>query len=212
VKDRAVPKIGLSPFVLTSVCFAALALMLAVACGRPAGLGISGGYLEAKREVTRGRGADIDLAIVRLENVVKQDPLYRDSLTLLGRAYYQRGRHMDAAQILQRAVLANPEDEIAWTVLGLTQMRLGNERTGLETLKGGLTLLARASKSGYKGIEFWDRKGTVAISLRRTVFLASKDLKEKDNLVKQTEDLLQRIDDEERRGRSEQTWEEPRGY
>jgi predicted Zn-dependent protease len=173
---------------------------------------MGGAYLDGQREVARGRRGDIDLAIVKLENVVKQDPLYKDSLTLLGRAYYKQGRYKDSSQILQRALAANKEDEIAWIVLGLTQMRVGDDQRGLESLKGGLTLLARATKNGYKDIEFWDRNGAVASALRRTVFLATKGIDEKENLIRQTELLLQRIDDEERRGKGEQTWEEPGGY
>jgi tetratricopeptide (TPR) repeat protein len=179
------------------------------ACGRPPALGLTGEYLEGKREVMRGRGANLDLAIGSLEAVVKQDPLYQDSLTLLGRAYYQRARYTDAFAILQRAVAVNQDDEIAWTVLGLSQMRMGYDEKGLETLKGGLTLLSRASKDGYKGIEFWDRNRHVASALRRTVFLATKGLEDRENLIAQTETLLQRIDDEEWRARREQTWEEP---
>lgn len=200
----------LSQFALAAIWLSAFVLV--VGCGRPQGFGLGGGYLEGKREVTRGRGGDIDLAIVKLENVVKRDPLYGDSLTLLGRAYYKRGRYKDASQILQRAVVVDKKDEIAWTVLGLTQMRVGDDQRGRETLKGGLTLLARATKNGYKDIEFWDRNRAVASALRRTVFLATKGLEEKENLIRQTEELLQRIDDEERRGKDEQTWEDPGGY
>ena len=52
-------------------------------------------------------------AIIALESVVKEDPTYRDSLTLLGRAYYRQGRYQDARQILMRAVAVNKDDEIA---------------------------------------------------------------------------------------------------
>jgi len=194
---------------------AATSLLFAVAvlgCGSFAGFGVSGQYLDGKREVTRGRGGNIDLGIVKLENVVKQDPLYQDSLTLLGRAYYKRGRYKDSSQILLRAVAVNKDDETAWIMLGLTQMQLGDDQRGLESLKGGLSLLVRASKNGFKGIEFWDRNKIVATALRRTIFLATKGLEEKVNLIRQTEELLQRIDDEERRGKGEQSWEEPGGY
>ncbi len=202
-----------SQLVSARSCFTVLVVLVFVfGCGRPAGFGIGGGYLDGKKEVMRGRGGNIDLAIVKLENVVKQDPLYKDSLTLLGRAYYKRGRYKDTSQILQRALAANKEDEIAWIVLGLSQMQSGDDQRGLESLKGGLTLLASASKNGYKGIEFWDRNGEVASALRRTVFLATKGVEEKENLIRETEVLLQRIDTEEWRGKGEQSWEEPGGY
>lgn len=154
----------------------------------------------------------MDLAITTLESVVQRNPFYRDSLTLLGKAYYKRGRYRDSIGILQRAVAVNKEDEIAWILLGLAQMRLGEDQAGLESLKGGLTLLARASQNGYRGIEFWDRNKQVAGALHRTILLARKGLEDKESLIRQAETLLQRIDDEEWRGRQEQSWEEPGGY
>ncbi|HME61909.1 MAG TPA: tetratricopeptide repeat protein, partial [Candidatus Binatia bacterium] len=67
----------------------------------------------------------MDKAIVALESVVGQDPTYKSSLTYLGRAYYRKGRYRDAFAILQRAVAVNKEDEQAWLVLGVTELRLG---------------------------------------------------------------------------------------
>jgi len=75
----------------------------------------------------------MDRAIVALESVVKENPTYRDSLTLLGRAYYKRGRYEDARQILMRAVAVNKEDEIAWLVLSMAMLRMGENEKGLET-------------------------------------------------------------------------------
>jgi len=158
--------------------------------------GKAGRYLEAKQELTR-RGGNLDQAIANLEGIVKDDPLYQDSLTLLARSYYKRGRYKDAFEILRRAVAVRKEDEIAWVVLGLTQIRLGNDESGLESLKGGLTLLSGAMKDGYRDFPAWDKNGLVRASLRRAVLLAAKGLEEKTNLMQATETLLVRIDEEE---------------
>lgn len=163
-------------------------------------LGMGGRYLEGRDEVTKATG-NVDKAIVALESVVRQDPLYQDSLTLLGRAYYKKGRYQDARQILQRALVVNKEDEIAWVVSGITELRLGQNEKGFENLKGGLTLLSKVSRPGYKGYTFWDYPGTVSLALRRTILLATKGIEEKDNLVRATEILLSRIDDEESKSR-----------
>jgi tetratricopeptide (TPR) repeat protein len=126
-----------------------------------------------------------------------RDPYYRDSLTLLGRAYYMAGRYQDAYQILKRALAIRSDDEIAWISLGLTELRLGNDDRGLESLKGGLTLLAKESKEGYRGIEAWDIDGYVRAALRRTVVAVLKGPQEKENIIQRGEILLSQVDDEE---------------
>jgi tetratricopeptide (TPR) repeat protein len=159
--------------------------------------GIGGRYAGGREEVTKSRGGNIDRAIVALEAVALQDPTYRDTLTLLGRAYYKNGRYGDARQILIRALSLNKDDEIAWLVLGVAQMRLGEDQRGLESIKGGLTLLGKAMTDGYRDFPEWDPNRIVRTSLRRSVLLATKGLEEKTNLVRSLEVLLDRIDDEE---------------
>ena len=178
------------------ICCSLLAFLFILGCGRPGGIGIGGRYLEAKLEVWRPRG-DVNKAISKLEYIVKRDPLYKDSLTLLGRAYYKRRRYRDAFQILKRAVAVNREDEIAWIALGMTQLRLGDNERGLESYKGGLTLLAKVSQDGYRGVEDWDINGLVRRTLRKAIFYAAKGLEEKKRIIRGGEILLDRIDEEE---------------
>ena len=173
--------------------------------------GIGGRYLEGKQEVTKGRFGDVDKAILALEDVARQDPTYQDSLTLLGRAYYKKGRYRDALEILRRASAVNPEDEIAWIALGLTQLRLGDDQRGFETLKGGLTLLNKVSVDGYKGISFWDKNGSVRIAIRQSIFLLMKEAEAKEKIISSGEILLARIDDEMWKSTGEELREATRG-
>ena len=159
--------------------------------------GVGGRYLEAKEQITRPRGGDINKAIVNLEGIVRENPTYQDSLTLLGRAYYKRGRYQDASLILPRALAVNKEDEIAWLLFGLTQLRLGDDQKGLETLKGALTLAGKETKEYYRGFQYWDRQGKVRIAIRRAVASAIKGLEEKENLIRNVELVLASIDEEE---------------
>jgi tetratricopeptide (TPR) repeat protein len=192
----------------TAICCAVLIIgYLTFGCHSIPRFGIGGRYLEGKQEVTKGRRGDVDKAILALEDVVRQDPTYQDSLTLLGRAYYAKGRYRDAFEILQRASAVNPEDEIAWIALGLTQLRLGDDQRGLETLKGGVTLLNKVSVDGYKGIGFWDKNGSVRIAIRRSVFLLLKEAEAKEEIIRSGEVLLARIDDEIWRGQGEELLE-----
>lgn len=177
-----------------------LIVLLAVfilSCGRPAGVGVGGRYLDAKSEMVKGVRGDLSKAIVNLEQVVVREPDYEDSLTLLGRAYYRAGRYQDAYQILKRALALRPKDEIAWISVGLTELRLGSDARGMESLKGGLTLLSKASTDGYRGFDSWDSEGSVRAAIRRTAFLVVKGLEEKESILRHGELLLARVDDEE---------------
>ncbi len=138
----------------------------------------------------------MDRAVAALESVVSEDPSYKDSLTYLGRAYYNKGRYQDAFAILQRALAVNKEDEIAWLTLGLTQLRLGENDKGIETLKGGFTLANKVLVDGYHNFEYWDGRGLIRTTLRRAIFLVTKGVEEKSNIIQNTDRLLLMIDDE----------------
>jgi tetratricopeptide (TPR) repeat protein len=159
--------------------------------------GMGGHYEEGRDQFLRGRAGDMDKAVVALEGVVSQDPTYKYSLTYLGRAYYKKGRYQDAYAILRRALAVNKDDELAWLALGLTQLRLGQNETGIETLKGGITLASKVLVEGYHNYIYWDTRGVVRASLRRSAFLLTKGVEEKENIIQATDRLLAQIDDEE---------------
>jgi tetratricopeptide (TPR) repeat protein len=159
--------------------------------------GIGGRYNEGREQFTRGRGGDMDRAIAALEAVVKEDPTYKDSLTLLGRAYYRKARYQDAYQMLQRAVVVNKEDEVAWLVLGMTQLQLGDDQKGVETLKGGITLISKVAVLGYRNYPEYDVKGAVRTAIRRSAFEITKGVEAKQDILRSCDTLLTRMDDEE---------------
>ena len=183
-----------------AVAAALVALNLGAAgCWRPAGFGVGGKYNDAVDELRKSRkGGNSRKAIADLQYVVRRDPKYRDSLTQLGRAYYYAGRYRAAYDVLTRALAVNREDEIGWLVMGLTQLQQGDDEAGLESYKGGLSLLARATQDGYRDFtpEFWDTRGVVRRSLRRNISLARKGVSEKRKIIVAGEDLLHRIDRE----------------
>lgn len=179
-----------------SYCVLAIVYFLVSGCSTLR-FGQGGRYLEAKDEITRPRGGDINKAIGNLEDIVRENPTYQESLTLLGRAYYKRGRYQDAYLILQRAIAVNKDDEIAWVVLGLAQLRMGEDHKALETLKGALTLAGKEMKEYYKGFQYWDRAGKVRFALRRAVASAIKGLEDKENLIRNVELFIASIDEEE---------------
>lgn len=99
--------------------------------------------------------------------------------------------------ILQRALAIKNEDEIAWIALGLTQMRLGQVEKGVETLKGGITLASRVMVDGYLNFLYWDTRGLIRASIRRSAFLLTKGAEERDNIQRNTDQLLALVDDED---------------
>lgn len=159
--------------------------------------GIGGRYEEGRDQFFRGRGGSMDTAVEAFEYVVSRDPLYKDSLTYLGRAYYRKGRYQDAYAILQRAVAVNKEDELAWVTLGLTQLRLGQIDKGMESLKGGITLAHKVMVEGYNNYPMWDNRGVVRGALRRSAFLLAKGAEEKDNIIQVNDRFLALVDDEQ---------------
>ena len=178
----------------------ALSLPFLFGCGHAIPrFGIGGRYLQGKEVLTIQRGSNVGKAIVALESVVRENPLYKDSLTLLGWAYYKKGRYQDALQILQRALAVNKDDEIAWLVLGLTQLRLGADQEGMDSVKGGITLLARKSSiDGYRDYKDWDSTGLVKSAIRRSVrAIRIRGLEDKKRVIKAVEVTVQRVADEE---------------
>lgn len=159
--------------------------------------GLGGRYQEGVDQFMRGRAGDMDQAIAALEYVVSQDPTYKSSLTYLGRAYYRKGRYQDAFAVLQRALAVDKEDEMAWLALGLTQLRLNQNEKGIEALKGGVTLANKVWVDGYHNYLYWDTRGVIRASLRRSAFLLTKGVEEKDNIIQTTDRLLSLVDDEE---------------
>jgi tetratricopeptide (TPR) repeat protein len=159
--------------------------------------GTGGRYEEGRDQFLRGRGGDMDRAVVALEAVVMADPTYKDSLTYLGRAYYRKGRYQDAYAILQRALAVNPDNEIAWISLGMTQLQLGQNEKGIETLKSGITLASKVMVEGYHNYEKWDIRRTIQASIRRSAFLLISDSQAKEKILQSLSQLLAQVDDEE---------------
>jgi len=159
--------------------------------------GTGGRYEEGRDQFLRGRGGDMDRAVVALEAVVMADPTYKDSLTYLGRAYYRKGRYQDAFAILQRAVAVNPDNEIAWISLGVTQLQLGQNEKGIETLKSGITLASKVMVEGYHNYEKWDIRRTIQTSIRRSAFLLISESQAKEKIIQSVNQLLAQVDDEE---------------
>ena len=81
------------PLALAAWLWFAVSLTFMSSCSRPDwNFGAGGKYNEANMELLRGPAGDLDKAIASLQVVVQDNPTYRDSLTLLGKAYYRKGR------------------------------------------------------------------------------------------------------------------------
>lgn len=184
---------------LVGVFLLVLGLQFVSGCSKPDWhFGRSGQYSEAKTEIIRRVNGNLDKAIANFAAIANDDPTYRDTLTLLGRAYYKKGRFQDAHVILQRAVAVRQDDEIAWLLFGVTQLRLGDNERGLESVRGGLTLFNKATADHkYRDYDGWDPADRVSNATRRAVFIALKGLEQKDDLIRSVESVLSAVEDEE---------------
>ena len=158
--------------------------------------GIGGRYEEGKEQFLRGRSGSMEVAITALESVVSQDPTYKDSLTYLGRAYYRTNQLQPAYAVLQRALIVNKDDEMAWMAFGATQLRLGQNDAGIESLKGGITLASKVMVDGYHDLIYFDTRGLIRAEIRRSAFLLTKGIDEKTNIIATTDRLMALVDDE----------------
>ena len=167
--------------------FAAIVCLGAVSCSNTLPkFGVGGRYEEGKDQFYRGRGGDMDKAVVSLEYVVSQDPTYKNSLTYLGRAYYRKERYKDAYVILQRAVVVNKDDEIAWLALGVTELRLGQNEKGIETLKGGITLASKVLVKGTTTMTDGISGEPSGHPSGAPAFYLTKGVEEKENIIQWT--------------------------
>ena len=48
----------------------------------------------------------------------------------------------------------------------MTELRLGQNEKGIETLKGGITLASKVLMEGYRSCQRWDLRGTVRANIR----------------------------------------------
>ena len=159
---------------------------------------IEANYQQAKSMLMKAPGAVDDRTIYLLEQIARQNPTYKKTLTLLGMAYYKRNRYDHASQILSRALAVSNKDEIAWLVVGLAKLRLNEDDNGLYNIKGGLTLLDDWLKNRSKANPTWDSRGQVQNEFRRTVILVDKEgIRGKERILTSVEALLWSIDQEE---------------
>ncbi len=139
----------------------------------------------------KGRAND---AIFLLAEVALENPAYKDTLRLLGTAYYWAEKYSEAFKLLSRSLIVIKEDEIAWLLYGLTQFRLGDEQMGIDSLKGGLSLLHERSQPGYLGLLNWDAQGLVKRDLHRAaIIVAQAELSRKAELIRVIEILILRV-------------------
>src|SRR6187455_2457696 len=168
-----------------------ISVFLSLACNHAIPrFGIGGRYEEGREQFLRGRGGSMEVAITALESVVSQDPTYKDSLTYLGRAYYRTNQLQPAHAILQRALIVNKDDEMAWIAFGATQLRLGQNDAGIESLKGGITLASKVMVDGYHDLIYFDTRGLIRAEIRRSAFLLTKGIDEKTNIIATTDRLM----------------------
>jgi tetratricopeptide (TPR) repeat protein len=70
-----------------------------------------------------------DLAIQKLESILRTEPAYFDALLALGMAYYRKGDYRTAIAEGHKAEVLRPHDQLVHTNLSLFYMKAGDKTT-----------------------------------------------------------------------------------
>ena len=105
--------------------------------------------LKAGGDVAYGRralvGGDYETSLGFFQSAIQTDPSFKYGtayqqglLSYVGRSEYLSGRLPQAQQTLQKAVVANKDEDIARIYLGLTLIRMDSREAGLKDVETGM--------------------------------------------------------------------------
>jgi tetratricopeptide (TPR) repeat protein len=88
------------------------------------------------------------------------------SLELLGRAQYLTGNYAQARQTLEKDLSIHRSDNVARLYLGLTLVRLGDQKAGLTNIQRGMSGIYNwldylNNNFRFEFGQFWDEEGTI---------------------------------------------------
>jgi tetratricopeptide (TPR) repeat protein len=132
----------------------------------------------------------------------------------VGRAEYLTGRFTQARQTLERALAANPEEDITRLYLGLTLAREGDRQRGLKEIESGMrginNFLDYINQAQRFSIgQYWDPGRDIRSAIQSDLAMISdKDL-EWQKLIADTEWLGIRMEQESDLARRQEAFDKP---
>jgi tetratricopeptide (TPR) repeat protein len=164
-------------------------------------------------DVAQGRQAllkgDYQRALGLFQEAEKVDPTYVYGTELqagvssyLGRTQYLTGNYAQARQTLEKAVSQDRSDDVARLYLGLAQYRLGDEKTGLTNIQGGMQGIYDWLNYLQDSFRFsfgkdWDPGGTIRAGIKSDLAMISNGKINGAQLTADGEQLGIRIEAEE---------------
>jgi tetratricopeptide (TPR) repeat protein len=164
-------------------------------------------------DVAQGRQAllkgDYQRALGLFQEAEKVDPTYVYGTELqagvssyLGRTQYLTGNYAQARQTLEKAVSQDRSDDVARLYLGLAQYRLGDEKTGLTNIQGGMQGIYDWLNYLQDSFRFsfgkdWDLGGTIRAGIKSDLAMISSGKINGAQLIADGEQLGIRIEAEE---------------
>jgi tetratricopeptide (TPR) repeat protein len=144
-------------------------------------------------DVLSGRQAFLignhETALARFQSAAQRDPNYiygtalrQNIWSYVGRSEYALGRLPQARETLQKALVANRDEDIARLYLGLTLARAGEREQGLQEIENGmkgihgfLEYVTEAHRFSFG--QFWDPRGEIRSAIQGDLaMISSRDL------------------------------------
>ena len=182
--------------------------------------------LQVGSDVAAGRRALLagnnEKALAYFQSAALKDPNYKHGtafqqgiLSYVGRSQYAIGRLPQARETLEKAVVANKDEDLARIYLGLTLARSGDRQGGLKEIEGGmrrihewLDYINDAHRFSFG--QFWDPAREIRSAIQGDLAMISGREFDWQKLIANSEWIAQRMEEETDRARSDEARERSR--
>jgi len=177
-------------------------------------------------EVAAGRHALLtgnnEAALAYFHSAAQRDPEYRYGTALkqsiwsyVGRTEYATGRLPQARQTLEKALLANRDEDIARLYLGLTLARSGDRQRGLKEIEGGMRGISDwlewvNEEHRFSFGQFWDPAREIRKAIQTDLAIISGREFDWQRLITDGEWIAMRMEEENDKARQDESRERMR--
>jgi tetratricopeptide (TPR) repeat protein len=182
--------------------------------------------LQVGSDVAAGRRALLagnnEMALSYFQRAAQRDPNYKHGtafqqgiLSYVGRTEYAVGQLPQARQTLEKALMANKEEDLARIYLGLTLARSGDRQRGLKEIEGGirgvhdwLDYINEAHRFSFG--QFWDPAREIRSAIQGDLAMITGREFDWQKLIASSEWIAQRMEEESDRARQDEARERSR--
>ncbi len=182
--------------------------------------------LQVGGEFASGRNALLtgnnEAALAYFRSAAQKDPNYYYGLDLkqgilsyVGRSEYAVGRLPEARQTLEKALVANQDENITRIYLGLTLARSGEQQRGAKEIESGMQGLYNFleyinQRSRFSSGQYWDPAREIRREIQGTLLAARNQQVDWPSVIARGEQVSKRMEEEIDRAAREQRFFETR--